>query len=273
VLAGGVFSTAMQFEQGHMVSFTLAPPLVRVQPQVFLEGCYVSTQQNMHDSLRRAALVPRTEPYAAMGYPFTTSGGYGTIPAMVMANATNAAVVDWVVVELRDELDPTVIVASRRGVLLRNGNVMDVNRVSPLWIPVPPGSYHVAVRHRNHLGAMSAAPLALSSTNTIVNFTASGFAAFGTNALKTVGTRKVLWAGDATGNGQVKYAGSGNDRDAVLQAVGGATPTNTVSNVYDRCDVNLDGSIKYTGVSNDRDLILQTIGGTVPTATRTQQLP
>jgi hypothetical protein len=55
--------------------------------------------------------------------------------------------------------------------------------------------------------------------------------------------------------------------------VGGGTPSNTVSNVYDRRDVNLDGSIKYTGVNNDRDVILQTIGGTVPTATRTQQMP
>jgi hypothetical protein len=69
------------------------------------------------------------------------------------------------------------------------------------------------------------------------------------------------------------YVGAGNDRDAILIAVGGGTPSNTVSNVYDRRDVNLDGSIKYTGVNNDRDVILQTIGGTVPTATRTQQMP
>jgi hypothetical protein len=55
--------------------------------------------------------------------------------------------------------------------------------------------------------------------------------------------------------------------------VGGGTPTNTVNNVYDRRDVNLDGRIKYTGSNNDRDVILQTIGGTVPTTTRTQQLP
>lgn len=83
----------------------------------------------------------------------------------------------------------------------------------------------------------------------------------------------LLWPGDATGDGQVKYAGSANDRDAVLSAVGGGTPTNTVNNVYDRRDVNLDGRIKYTGSNNDRDVILQTIGGTVPTTTRTQQLP
>ena len=273
VLAGGVFSTAMQFETRNFVSFTPAPPLVRVQPKVFLQGCYVSAQQNMQDSLRRASLVPPTEPYTALGYSFTAGGAYGTIPAPVMENATNAAVVDWVVVELRDAVDPTVIMASKRGVLLRNGSVMDVNRVSPLWMPVQPGNYHVAIRHRNHLGAMTAAPVALSSTSSVIDFTASGFAAYGNTALNSIGTRKVLWPGDANFNGTVKYAGGANDRDVVLQVIGGGTPTNVVTNVYHGADINLDGSVKYAGSANDRDIILQTIGGSVPTATKTQQLP
>ena len=273
ILAGGVFSSAMQFEQRNFVSFTTAPPLVRVQPKVMLQGCYVSTQLNMHDSLRRASLVPATEPYSALGYSFTPGGASGTIPSTVMANASNAAVVDWVVVELRDAADPTVIVASKRGVLLRDGSVMDVNRLSPLWIPVAPGNYRVAVRHRNHLGAMTASPVALSSINTVIDFSAPGFAAHGTNALNTIGAKKVLWPGDANFDGEVKYTGSGNDRDAVLIAVGGSTPTNVASNVYTGADVNMDGEVKYVGANNDRDIILQTIGGAVPTAVRTEQLP
>jgi hypothetical protein len=81
-----------------------------------------------------------------------------------------------------------------------------------------------------------------------------------------------LWPGDTNFDGQVKYTGMDNDRDVVLQAVGGATPTNTVTG-YLRADINLDGIVRYTGANNDRDLILQTIGGVVPTATRLQQLP
>ncbi|HQV76800.1 MAG TPA: hypothetical protein PLE78_15005 [Flavobacteriales bacterium] len=38
-------------------------------------------------------------------------------------------------------------------------------------------------------------------------------------------------------------------------------------------NVNMDGLVKYTGSNNDRDLILQSIGGPVATATRIQQLP
>ena len=35
----------------------------------------------------------------------------------------------------------------------------------------------------------------------------------------------------------------------------------------------MDGVVKYTGAANDRDLILQSIGGTVPTNTRVAGLP
>jgi len=36
----------------------------------------------------------------------------------------------------------------------------------------------------------------------------------------------VLWAGDATFNGQIEYTGSGNDRDPILVNVGSTTPNN-----------------------------------------------
>ena len=55
--------------------------------------------------------------------------------------------------------------------------------------------------------------------------------------------------------------------------MGRSTPTNVANNVYSGADVNLDGVVKYVGPNNDRDIILQTIGGTVPTAVRSQQLP
>ncbi len=70
---------------------------------------------------------------------------------------------------------------------------------------------------------------------------------------------------DATGNGELKYIGGGNDRDPILVAIGGSTPTNTV-NGYRLEDVNLDGTVKYTGANNDRDPILANIGGSTPTA-------
>ena len=63
-----------------------------------------------------------------------------------------------------------------------------------------------------------------------------------------------------------------NDRDPILQAIGGNVPT-AVVNAYSVCDVNLDGAVKYAGAANDRDPILVNIGGSIPTNVGHEQLP
>ena len=101
---------------------------------------------------------------------------------------------------------------------------------------------------------------------------ADGFGGYGTNPVQVIGNKRVLWPGNARKDNVLKYAGSNNDRDKILQVVGGGTPTNTVSGYYSE-DVNMDGVVKYAGAVNDRDRILVAIGGTVPTATRVEQMP
>lgn len=68
------------------------------------------------------------------------------------------------------------------------------------------------------------------------------------------------------------YTGAWNGRDPILQAIGGVSPTATITG-YHRTDVNMDGVVKYTGANNDRDLILLNIGGVSPTAVRYSQGP
>jgi hypothetical protein len=58
----------------------------------------------------------------------------------------------------------------------------------------------------------------------------------------------------------------------VLVGIGAVVPSNSVAG-YRVEDVNLDGVVKYTGNFNDRDIILQAIGGVVPTYTVVQQVP
>lgn len=65
---------------------------------------------------------------------------------------------------------------------------------------------------------------------------------------------------------------SAGARAPLLVAVGGTVPTNTAEG-YLRADVDLDGTVKYTGAGNDRDMILQAIGGAVPTHSWTAQIP
>jgi hypothetical protein len=86
----------------------------------------------------------------------------------------------WVFVELRNPLDPTEVVATRAGLLQRDGDVVDVDGLSPLlFASTLAGSYYVAVRHRNHLGAMTEAPIALSTMGTVVDFTQTTIALWG----------------------------------------------------------------------------------------------
>ncbi|QQR85684.1 MAG: hypothetical protein IPJ76_13875 [Flavobacteriales bacterium] len=242
-------------------------------PLLFLGGAIVGSSMTTH--LSDQGLVSLNEPYTALGYPQIGGGGGEWCTPMVLDPGSLNQGVDWVRVELRSVADPSVVLAARHLVLTEVGTTCDYNGQGMMSWNVPAGTYHVAVRHRNHLAAMTATAIALGHyypTSTL-DFRSTGFMTWGLNARATSGAYMVLWPGNTNGDGVVKYTGAGNDRDPILQAIGGAVPTNTVVGVYNLNDVNMDGSIKYTGPDNDRDPILQTVGGTVPTSIRAQQLP
>lgn len=245
--------------------------LVRVAARVHLEGPYNAVTGLMGDGMRALGLVPTTEPYTGMGYVHVGGGAEVTTPA-VLANAGNDAIVDWVVLELRGTTSGTVVMASRSALLQRDGDVVDLDGVSPVSFTQPAGSYHLAVRHRNHLGAMTLAPVPLTAAATTMDLTDGSIATYGAGAQKVLVGTYLLWAGDVTFDGVLKYTGLNNDRDPILIDIGGTVPTNTSSGYHDT-DVNMDGTVKYTGLNNDRDPILINVGGTVPTAVRVQQLP
>ncbi len=229
----------------------------------------------MNDALRVSGLLPLTEPYTALGYTYTGSASGTTITAAQLAVAGDNALVDWVIVEVRASIDPFQVLYSKAALLQRDGDVVDVDGSSYVNCPLAPGSYRVAIKHRNHLGVMTGTSqsLVLNPASTLIDFRSASTATYGSNAEVLKGSIYCLWAGDATGNGTLSYSGANNDRDPILIAVGSTTPNATVSNVYDRRDTNLDGMIKYTGTGNDRDIMLTNVGSTTPNNTRTQQLP
>lgn len=118
---------------------------------------------------------------------------------------------------------------------------------------------------------MTANPPGLGPLPASVHFS-EGYGTYGSLALRQRAGVLLLWAGNALNDGTILYTGGTNDRDAVLVAIGGSIPTNTVPG-YRVEDVNLDGVVKYSGTNNDRDVILSTIGGVVPTNSVVEQLP
>jgi subtilisin-like proprotein convertase family protein len=244
---------------------------VTLAPKVFLEGPFDAATVLMHDSLRRQAVLPLSEPYTGLGFALVGGGGESTSVG-TLATTGNNAIVDWVLVELRNATTPTTVVRSQCALVQRDGDVVGTNGTSALNFPVAPGNYHVAIRHRNHLGVMTAAALALSGTSTTVDFTVPTTSTFGTQAQTTAASRNLLWRGNVAQNNNLQYVGAGNDRDPILVRVGSTSPNN-VANGYFVEDVNMDGAVRYVGAGNDRDPILVNVGSTTPNNIRLEQLP
>ncbi|MBK9276130.1 MAG: S8 family serine peptidase [Flavobacteriales bacterium] len=249
---------------------TYAPGAL-VGGSVFLEGAYDSGSGLMRDDLRAQGLLPLTEPYTAAGFVMVNNSTPSTTAPVLAVTGTDA-IVDWVLVELRASGDPTQVLGSRTALLQRDGDIVSVDGTSPVSFDLPAGSYHVAVRHRNHLGMMTAAPLALGGGVAVVDMTDPATPTWGTDAGKETGGVRLLWAGNVLPDDRLKYAGGSNDRDPILVRIGGAVPTGTATGYFSE-DVNLNGQVKYAGSANDRDPVLVNVGGAVPTATRVEQLP
>jgi len=142
-----------------MVTFTKGENYLLLPAKVFLQGPYNAGTGLMDDQIRTA--LPLTDPYTPPNFIHVGTGGESVAPG-VFAVTGNDAIVDWVFLELRDKSDNTTVVAARAALLQRDGDIVDVDGVSPvLFTNVVPGDYFVAVRHRNHLAIMTATPVPL----------------------------------------------------------------------------------------------------------------
>jgi hypothetical protein len=239
---------------------------VKVAAKVLLDGPFNGTV--MHDSLRIKGLLPLAHPYPSSALPLVNDPELATTALVLSSNN----VVDWVFVGLRAEGTPNVYHATRRALLLTNGDVVDVDGVSPVTFSTATAgvNYYVEVKHRNHLGVMLATAKTLSLTPATADFTTEPLyvkpssPALPNAPAKIVSGKQVLWTGDANSNKNIKYNGTANDKQVVLNAVGVATPNNIVGPAYRLEDVNMDGMTRYNGFNADRLNILNTVGVSTP---------
>ena len=255
-----------QVTQGYQQSSAVR---VLVNVKAFLQGPYTSGA--MSDGLRVSGLLPLNEPYTALGYTFVGGGGESTTQPIIDLPGSNA-IIDWVVLELRDKNDNANVLHSRSALLQADGDVVEMDGFSPVRFPLSADAYFIALRHRNHLAVMTLNTVALTSTSATINLTNGSTPTYGTDAQQLIAGTHVMWSGNTDFDGLLKYVGANNDRDPILVAIGGVVPTNTV-NGYHPADVNMDGVVKYVGADNDRDPILQNVGGSVPTNVRAAQMP
>lgn len=265
--------TPEQCDEGS-VSITVEAGSLSLSLKVQLQGALLgSLDGQMRDDLRTPTLlIPDQEPYTALsGFTHVNGGGGETVtaPGTVFAVSGPDAIVDWVFVELRSTL--TGVVATRSALLQRDGDVVDVDGTSPVFFASSePASYYVAIRHRNHLGAMTAAPVALALTGSLVDFTSLSTPIWddGTNLngheQTTIGGKYALWTANANSDSRAIFAGQNNDRDFIFnqidQAPGNILHSQTyILNGYHTSDVNMNGKAVFAGQNNDSDVIFNNV--------------
>lgn len=245
---------------------------IAVRSKVLLQCAYNPATDSLSRVLGTAALLPLTEPYTAMGYVHAGGGGGESSTAAVLHSGGPQAITDWVVLELRNKSAPATVMASRSALLRADGQIVGMDGAGAVAFSLPPDQYYVAVRHRNHLGIMTGAPVQLTSGSALLDMSQPTVPLFGAEPAAIINGRQCLWSGDVDHDGVLKYTGTGNDRDIILTTIGGTLPSNVQAG-YLNADINLDGLVKYTGAANDRDPILVNVGGNLPTAVRHAQLP
>ena len=252
--------------------FTDCPPIVvRAEVRALLDGPYDDQSDLMGDALRTQGLIPAFEPNTGVGLVHVGGAvGEALDPSLLLVSGMDA-VVDWVFLELRDPGTGTLVLATANGLLQRDGDIIAADG-GTVAFQAPPGNYRITIRHRNHLGVMSDAAFALTRDPVPVDLSDPQVPVFGVNARHLRDGKALLWPGNARFDAQLKYTGTQNDRDPLLQVIGGVVATLTLIG-YHTEDVNMDGVVKYAGTANDRDRLLQAIGGVNATAVRQEQLP
>ena len=227
---------------------------ILLDAKAFLQGPMLNpnTAGQMNDDLRIGNFLPTTSPYTDNAICNTS----------VFNTTGSNAIVDWVWVELRDSNDNTNLVIGKSALLQRDGDIVGLDGVSNLVMSVPPKSYYVVVKHRNHLGVMSLNTIPLNENSpTVVDFKNNRFSTFGNFAQAQLESNKMaLWAGNTNGDNRIRYQGSTNDsnyiKDQVLTHSGNGAGNNLYFYFgYDNADVNMDTRIRYQGSNNDSNII------------------
>jgi Bacterial Ig-like domain len=259
--------------------------------KALLQGAYVSADGLMHDQLRTQGLIPTTEPYgvylpirASTYAPFThkdDGGGesFATTGAAFNADLARDNIVDWVMIELRDATDSSVV-STRSALVQRDGDIRDtLGNDFVVFRKLREDSYFITVRHRNHLGLMTVLPKHLSVGVNRLDFTDLGEPMIGEDYYLiqhrpgdplvftrhpgiTIDGKRMLWAGNSNADNYIMFQGGGIgeglDIDNVFDNIF-SDPLNAnysynhVRDGYYPGDNNLDGKVKYQGPANDVD--------------------
>ncbi len=211
-------------------TFELLANRLPLDVQVFLEGTFDPSTGLMNDVLRSKGVLPIIDPYF----------GQHTLDPAVLDVTGPTAIVDWILVELRD-MNTIATIDFLTVLLRRDGQVVGLDGLTiPYFNNVSENFYYIVVRHRNHLPVMSVSPVYLGATGVTYDFTnLNSFSlnglAFGQKELTPGIWGLFLGNNDQTTPSELKDINT-NDR-ALWQ------PANGLFNGYFPEDFNMDAEV------------------------------
>lgn len=249
-------SVTLKISEGFLSRFIK----IKINPKVFLQGALLNPETTglMNDDLRDLGVLPTLSPF---GDGTTINPNVLNLGGVTSLGDVNNDIVDWLWLEFRDQTDVTKVVKGVSVLLQRDGDVVALDGVSDISLGMIPKNYYVILKHRNHLGVMSAKPIALTETGTSINFTQNTTPTYGSNAQVALNNGSLaLWTGDTNSNGQIRFSGSNNDaniiKDAVLNDPSNGFNSATYTSIgYLLIDVDLSGGGRFSGSDNDSNII------------------
>ena len=243
---------------------------VALKVKAFLQGAAIAGNTAgveaglMRDDLRKKGLIPHTEPYTALErYSHFGTGGLETLDPALLSITGNDAIVDWVMVELRDANDPSIVLNTQAALIQRDGDVMNVNGNEVLIFEnMAAGDYYVSIRHRNHLGMYTLYPNNFGpAIIPEIDFTNPYTPIMGDIPGIDCGGKRAMWSGDLNADAKIIFQGPKNDIFYMLLHIleeeeNNDLLLNYIVKGYTQKDFNLDGDIIYQGPNNDRSPLL-----------------
>jgi hypothetical protein len=168
---------------------------ILVDMQLYLEGAMNADNSGMTTELND--LLPISHPFNIPAFGYAGDE---------MADTILPTVTDWVLIELRDPDNPTLVLGTHAALLHSDGKVTDVygfEKVAFYGLPNQvPTTYLISVKKQNHIGVINTTPVSFNNQCLMVNFTNGG--ASGAQSQKMLPNGKyALWAGDINDDGVI----------------------------------------------------------------------
>ncbi|NVO18047.1 MAG: hypothetical protein HXX13_00010 [Bacteroidetes bacterium] len=204
-------------------------PALTINGKTFLEGPYKTAASEMSTTLNSLNQLPLHQPYNALPWNYSGTEVLSSVPADIT---------DWVLVQLRTGQSSATTIATRAGLLNKNGAITDLDGSSLLsFSGIMPGYYYLVVYHRNHIAVMSSVAIQVNPFTSLYDFSVGPSANYGgANGLKLLDAginRWGMFACDAS-NDQNIYV---NDYTDFWVPDFGLNPG------YSRGDFNMDGKV------------------------------